>query len=302
MMGIKFRYVRMQVSAPPRAACGSEWDNLKLTLFRIYEGEARPSNLHVTRQMAQTIAIWHILKGQAEVEYLDRREIAMPGQWMICLPGEREQRFANGTHLLSLHLRVESPANSARWVGPHLHVFESNDALRKAANQVREAAETWGLCRTDYVFAETPPLSLSAELEIRAASCLLLRAILPLLAERNVSFEPASSSDMRVADGIRWLAGQSLRKTPSRNELARLAGLSPSQLDRIWRKETGQTPIQQWERKRLRHALNALNDGRLLIKEIAFDLGFTHVSQFSTWFRIHQGESPRAFRNRPRSV
>jgi AraC-like DNA-binding protein len=32
------------------------------------------------------------------------------------------------------------------------------------------------------------------------------------------------------------------------------------------------------------------------IKEIAYNLGFTRLSDFSTWFRKHYGIAPRQFR------
>lgn len=88
--------------------------------------------------------------------------------------------------------------------------------------------------------------------------------------------------------------------TPSLSDLAHLTGLSRRHLSRAFKQTTGQTIYDYVEQVRFNRAATMLADTDLLIKDIAFKLGFTCSSSFSVAFRRACGETPKSFRKRMR--
>ena len=81
-------------------------------------------------------------------------------------------------------------------------------------------------------------------------------------------------------------------------EIARHAAVSEVTLYRLFRKGTGDSPINCLNRIRLRHARALLLNTRLPVSEIAAATGFTDSNYFSRCFRKFTGLSPREFRER----
>ncbi|HET7814174.1 MAG TPA: AraC family transcriptional regulator, partial [Candidatus Baltobacteraceae bacterium] len=77
-------------------------------------------------------------------------------------------------------------------------------------------------------------------------------------------------------------------------QLARDAGLSPFELARRFRAQTGSSIHQYRLRLRLSAALSRLRDGAGDITALALDLGFASHAHFSTAFRTAFGMTPRA--------
>ena len=86
----------------------------------------------------------------------------------------------------------------------------------------------------------------------------------------------------------------------SLDDLCGLTGLSRRHLSRAFKETTGRTVHEFVERKRFERASLMLADTDLLIKDIAFKLGFSRTSSFSVAFRRAAGEPPQAYRERLR--
>lgn len=78
--------------------------------------------------------------------------------------------------------------------------------------------------------------------------------------------------------------------------LAALVATSPYHFLRLFRRELGLTPHQYVIRTRLRHALRLLRTTTLSVTEVAFEVGFTDLSNFMRTFRRHVGTTPDAYR------
>jgi AraC family transcriptional regulator, glycine betaine-responsive activator len=78
--------------------------------------------------------------------------------------------------------------------------------------------------------------------------------------------------------------------------LARYAGLSRRQLERLFRKHLGRTPAQYYLELRLERARHLLYQTTMPIMNIAFACGFVSASHFSTCYRQLYGKTPRAER------
>ncbi|MBL7115975.1 MAG: helix-turn-helix domain-containing protein [Kiritimatiellae bacterium] len=80
------------------------------------------------------------------------------------------------------------------------------------------------------------------------------------------------------------------------DELLEIAHMSRSNLMRVFRKATGQTPIEYLVRLRIQRAMELLSNTDLSITEIALETGFNDSNYFTRQFRRILGESPRQFR------
>ena len=87
-------------------------------------------------------------------------------------------------------------------------------------------------------------------------------------------------------------------RCPSLTDLSEIAGLSLRHLTRSFKQTTGMTIYSYIEQVRLRKAQALLADTDHMVKDIAFQLGFSCASSFSVAFRKLAGESPQQYRNR----
>ncbi len=81
-------------------------------------------------------------------------------------------------------------------------------------------------------------------------------------------------------------------------DLARIANLSVSQLQRKFKKIYNETPVQYINKLRIHEACEMLKNTNLSVTQIAYDCGFGSSSFFATQFRQAIGESPSAYRAR----
>jgi AraC-like DNA-binding protein/mannose-6-phosphate isomerase-like protein (cupin superfamily) len=80
------------------------------------------------------------------------------------------------------------------------------------------------------------------------------------------------------------------------DELLKIAHMSRSNLMRVFRKATGQTPIEYLVRLRIQRAMAMLRNTDLNITEIALEVGFNDRNYFTRQFRRVVGLPPRSFR------
>ena len=72
--------------------------------------------------------------------------------------------------------------------------------------------------------------------------------------------------------------------------------MSPWHTLRFFRAAFGETPKEFQTRLRLERAKQLLTVTSRSVTEICFDVGFSSLGSFSTLFRQHVGQSPKAFR------
>ena len=112
----------------------------------------------------------------------------------------------------------------------------------------------------------------------------------------KVATTRAQSRDVDAVERVREL----IARDPSRNTplgvLARAVALSPFQLCRAFKANTGETMTRARHSLRLRLALDRLRDRRLDLTTLALDLGYASHSHFTAVFRRHFGITPSAFR------
>jgi AraC family transcriptional regulator len=89
---------------------------------------------------------------------------------------------------------------------------------------------------------------------------------------------------------------QHLVEDVSLKTLADLVRLSPYHFLRSFKQSFGETPHRYWTARRIERAKELLANPRVSITEIAFDVGFSGTSGFSTAFHRLTGQTPTEYR------
>jgi AraC-like DNA-binding protein len=230
---------------------------------------------------SENVVVWHLLAGSVRVRQGGMETYAKAGSGLFIPPGWRFHQFSSDAQILSAILLVQS--DGAIWSGPPILKFPSPAGFLQAFRRlVRQPAPSVPL----------------GEVQRQKALWNFLAALFPVLTRNAVGFSPVASVNPRVEESRRLLDRVPLDMSWNRFATAAAARVSASQLDRLWREFLGETPHQYWERRRRRYACEQLESSSRPIKEIAIELGFMHLSQFSNWFRKAIGHSPRQFRQK----
>ena len=86
-----------------------------------------------------------------------------------------------------------------------------------------------------------------------------------------------------------------MRCPPTLAELADAVGLGEKRLNGAFRLMFGMTAFETLRNHRLEHARQVLEEGNVALKEIAFRVGYSHVSNFVHAFRTRYGVPPRQY-------
>jgi len=118
----------------------------------------------------------------------------------------------------------------------------------------------------------------------------------PLLPQRGAGLSPRERA---AAQEARRLLLADMRAPPSLSELADAVELSEKRLNTAFRRLFDATVFELLRRERLEHARLALEKGDVALKEIAFRVGYNHVTNFISAFRGRYGSPPAQFVGKP---
>ena len=114
--------------------------------------------------------------------------------------------------------------------------------------------------------------------------------------------EPAKARDRRRAvETALWIDANSHQQIDL-DAAAAQAELSPFHFLRLFSGVLGVTPHQYLLRSRLRHAARLLADDQRPVTDVAYDVGFSDLSNFVRTFHRAAGVSPRKFREASRGM
>lgn len=133
----------------------------------------------------------------------------------------------------------------------------------------------------------------------------LLAAVVRAIHRRKPAVaDPAASasapaSDRRVAEALRHVEATDPGQRTSLTQVAAQLRVSPSHLNRLIERETGQTFTAHERAARMTLAASLLQTTMLSVKEVATQAGYRHASSFDRWFRRMFGMTPGQYRRRP---
>lgn len=105
------------------------------------------------------------------------------------------------------------------------------------------------------------------------------------------------TKDPRIREAISMLAADSSAAVRV-DSIARAVRMTPDHLIRLFKKEMGCTPAQFMIDRRMTQAMLLLSSEPMMIKEVAYTLGYDNLSYFTRLFRRHTGLTPRSYRER----
>jgi len=250
-------------------------------LLQSYRGE--PTNFHGEFH-SENMIVWRVLQGSVRQLYLGEEFQASPGEWMVSNACRRRQDFSDDARIISIHLHINP--GRAEWHGPRIVAFADNRALQAAARLLLR------------LHAQSQASGITGYAELQSAMWGFFGRLTSQLSQQGMELRNPRLTDERVRRTMEMIERTPLSLPWNREGLATASGLSPSQLDRLWRSACGHTPYAHWDLLRIRFAREKLENTDWTIKAIASELGFSQLAQFSNWFRDHQRISPRIYRER----
>jgi AraC-like DNA-binding protein len=300
----KPRPEKKSAAKPPTATGGLElkfddWTNLRANLAFAYEG-AVASGFEDSPCRPDFLGAWLMLRGGAEVTQEGRTTRAREGEWLILRQAGGRQHFSEDARILSIRFSVEWPDRKPFYELGLSTTLRAKDfpSLGTAGYRLLTAVRDSS--------PDTPldlrlnPISLQAFINIKVRFWAWLGELASALAASRVEPTRTSLKDERVVRALHQLNEVSLELPLNENALAAAAGLQPAQFVRVFRREAGTTPKRYFDERRRDACRRLLAGSDLPVKEIALNLGFLSLSDFSAWFSGREKISPREFRKRHR--
>lgn len=274
-----------------------QWSNLQADLAWIYEGGI-PAGYKNNHCLPDFLGAWLLIKGSAEVVQANRRVTATSGQWLILKQASGTQKFSSDARILSLRYRAEWPDRKPFFdIGLPLVVNASEaPSLETKARLIHAAVKPLELSSpTDL---RIHAIQMGDFIEMRARFWEWFGELHDLLARLDIHPTRTGIHDERVATVLHALDRMPLSSRLREDDLAKKAGLSTAHFVKLFREEVGTTPKRYFDERRRDACRRLLSVSDTPIKEIAINLGFLRLSDFSAWFSDGHGLSPRQFRER----
>lgn len=276
------------------------WSSLHTQFFWAYDGSAQ-SKSHPTPVLSHPYYAFMLRHGNANITYGKRREDYAEGIWIFpkALPGT--VRFSDDARLLAIRFSIKWPSEISLFERERSITFTGRDA--EAFSRATLRLTRYSRQHSLLTYFATDRVKMMGSLEHHivmqarfAAWCEVYYKTFTNAGYQPTRFSPLSDR-MRVC--IRHLRHRDPSTPLYEKELAEIAGLSVSQLCKIFVQEMGATPNSYWNTHRLHIARLELDSPGRSIKEIAFSLGFSSPEHFTRWFSKQTGTTPRDYRKSP---
>jgi len=228
-----------------------------------------------------------LLTGITEIE-CEKNTMVFPARSAVIIAPETPYRLRIRKKqqevwiIFSADMRLQSALNSARGSAPVLATtFQSPVLWSQVRAGLDDLLRWWG---------SQPP-------ELMLAENAMERGL--LLAVRNHNEVKQGISDDRIERVTAHIARRIHEELPI-DELARVAGLSPSRFAHLFHDVIGLTPMKFLEMQRIEKAMQLLLTTNLPVQQIGFSVGFPNAQHFAVRFSRLIGQPPSAFRQKPK--
>lgn len=274
-----------------------DWENLRRELIWIRRARLADQFRDLPYRGKGVVAAWRMIRGRVEFSLPAGTVCARAGQWIF--PGSTRGRrtFSRQAEFVSIRFCIHWPGGR--------DLFAHRTPLIARPASARTLDET-GFALVDFVQENlTGEGQLLPQARADLAQYLQLRARFDRWFEAYAQFMAAAGQtavvprafDERITEALcvmemRVGDGGDLTEP----ELARHSGLSLSQFKRLFARDTGLTPKEWVNRKRLEIARDRLRETLAPVKRVGYELGFRSPNHFSSWFRKQSGKTPGRFR------
>jgi AraC-like DNA-binding protein len=273
------------------------------------DAEHTPSHLHDLTEIEHShdfCELVMVTRGSA-MHMLEGNEFPVTAGDVFLLQGRQSHYFYNRENLDLINImydpeKIALPENELRRMPGYCAMFMLEPTFRRQHN----FASRLHLRRVPLGHAE----QLAGELEKESAEKapgheVALRAILlELMVYLSRAYSGSDTTEahalLRVGNVIGALEND-FSKDWKLEDLLKIAHMSRSNLMRVFRKATGQPPIEYLVRLRIQRSMEMLSNTDLSITEIAMEIGFNDSNYFTRQFRAAAGMPPTAYRKRKAS-
>lgn len=242
------------------------------------------------------LGAWLVQAGEAKVTQDGRTVRATAGEWIVMRQAAGRQVFSADARILSIRFQAEWPDRKPFFelglstVLPAAGFPELEERGRALLAAVR------GTAPTTPVDLRVNPVALETFITIKLRFWEWLAAMIHALDEVGIHPTRTTLKDERMVEVVHQLDRLPLSTHLREDDLAKGVGLQVGQFVRVFRREVGTTPKRYFDERRRDACRRLLSGTDTPIKEIALELGYLRLSDFSAWFSAHQGMSPREFR------
>jgi len=242
---------------------------------------------------------WYILQGEGVVRHDGREFRAKKGHWLFANMGPHYRDFTRNTEIISVRYYLEWPDGQPLFFHQTGLVIPGmrHPRLLRTAKAMERIVYICGRRIFTNIGFMNERLTFPAYIDVTGALLQWAKALYDALPSEGIKPSLERFEDSRVVRALLVLDVWPLHQAFSMDQLAKKTAISRVQLDRLFIAKLNMTPHQYFEKRRLRHADRNVLHPALSIKEVALDVGFSHVSSFSAWFKQNMGMNPNERRD-----
>jgi len=243
-----------------------------------------------------------IITAGTGLQWLEGDDFPVTAGDVFLLQGRRRHYFHQRNNLEMINImydpdKLHLPESELRRIPGYCAMF----LLEPASRRQHRFASRLHLRRIALAHVERIAAEMEQEIAKKrpGAGAVLFSRLIDLIVYLSRAYTNATSTEahalLRVGSVISALESNSSRKWTI-SELVKTAHMSRSTLMRVFRKATGQTPIEYLIRLRIQRAMELLRQTDFSITEIAMETGFNDSNYFSRQFRKATSISPTTYR------
>ncbi|MBK1857576.1 helix-turn-helix domain-containing protein [Cerasicoccus arenae] len=280
------------------AARISDWSRLRVELLWAYEGVILPRNISLPRDIEPGIPVYFIRKGSLTIETESGQLEVGAGSWVVITQKLLCRDFALDSDIISIRFVLSRPDGRSFFDSGMPKIFQDQDHPELKRNSDDLLTSVKRTTPAAYVSLWKEWSDLGGFLLIQENFFAWLRCLTAICEKVDAGLDSLETIDERTQRALRFLDSEKLTTNLREATIAEAAGLSVSQLNRLFIKGLGETPKQYWDRRKLNAAISLLSSSVTPIKLLANDLGFTSQNYFARWFRAQTKLSPREYREK----
>lgn len=272
-----------------------DWTNLRFALEWVYC--AHPVQRTQTGHPNYSgLSAWLVRRGSLTISGGGVSVHARVGDWVFPPFKEHHREFSEDLEILSIRF-------VATWGGDN-ELFQETAPLRceSTAHPALERAALHLLAtagskvtafKTKMMWR---PMEIDHYTRIQKAFLSWAHEYISVLQAIGATLRQVKITDDRVRDVKTYLDSVGFDVPVRERALAEKVGLSVAQLNRVFVKDTGFTPMGYFNQRKLSHAKHLLINSAMPVKQIGFELGYSAPANFTNWFRSKAVLSPKLFR------
>lgn len=279
----------------PHALKIENWHELSCRLFWAYEGPVGYRFQHGAYRQEGVVA-WLIMRGHVTLTFARGQEHCTAGHWFFPKREAWSQDFSDDAEIISLRFTTHWPDGTSLFDRSRSIQVPMAEVprLTSLAHRIARYAHTNYVA--DEVRVEHIPKSLDRYIDMQRLFLSWMTTYVDLMRSKRVAVSAHQPLDERVWLTINRIERAELHEPLREADLAQVAGVSKSHLNRLFAINIGKSPAEYLEERRIRVARSALLESTRSVKTIAYELGFSSLSHFSTWVTKKLGQSPRELR------